>query len=78
MSPESCPFLLDCQICWHIIIYSILLWGFFVCISIVSFEISSLLFLILFIWVLSLSFSWRVWQEVLVSPISYLYKIGFI
>ena len=26
---ESCPFLLGCQICWHIIAYSILLFFFF-------------------------------------------------
>ena len=28
ISRESCPFLLACQICWHIIAHSILLWYF--------------------------------------------------
>ena len=28
MSLESCPFILGCQICWHTIVHSILLWFF--------------------------------------------------
>ena len=51
---ESCPFLLGCQIYWHIIVHSILSWFF--CISVVSVVISPLSFRILFIWVFSLSF----------------------
>ena len=40
-------------ICWHITVHNILLWGF--CISVISVVISSLSFLILFIWVLFFS-----------------------
>ena len=29
-SPESCPLFLGCQICWHVIVHSILLFYFFV------------------------------------------------
>ena len=28
---ENCPYLLGCQICWHIIVHSILLWLFLYC-----------------------------------------------
>ena len=53
MSLESCPFLLGCQICWHIIVHSILLWVFLYFCSICgdfSFYISY------FVWVLSILF----------------------
>ena len=51
---ETCPFLLGCWIYWLMTIHSIFL-GFFVCFSIVS-VVTSLWFLILFIWVVSLFF----------------------
>ena len=59
MSLESCPFLLGCQICWHIIFHSIL---FFFFISALSIEISPFSFLILFEFFLSSS--WWVLPEV--------------
>ena len=49
---DSCPFLLGCQICWHIIVHRILLWFFYV--SAVTVEISTS-FLCLFGFSLSLS-----------------------
>ena len=52
---ETCPFLLCCEICWHIIVHSILLCFF--CISVVSVVMSPFSFLILFIWGFSLFFS---------------------
>ena len=51
---ETCSFLLGCPICWHIIVHTILL--SFLCVFVVSVVMSSLPFLILFIWVLSLFF----------------------
>ena len=45
---ETCPFLLDCLICWHIKVHSIPL--FFFKISAISIVTSPLSFLILFIW----------------------------
>ena len=50
---ESCPFLLGCQICWHIIVHSILLW-FFVFLQYLV--ISLLSFLTFFTWDFSLFF----------------------
>ena len=50
---EICPFFLSCPICWSITVHNIVI-NF--CITIVSVVISSLSFLILFIWVLSLFF----------------------
>ena len=50
LSLERCPFLLGCQICWHVIFNSIL--SCFFCISLVFIEISPFSFLILFIWAL--------------------------
>ena len=52
---KSCPFLLGCQIFWHIVLHSILLWFF--SIAVVLVEISPFSFLILFVWVSSLFFS---------------------
>ena len=49
---ETCPFLLGCPVCWHIIVYSIFLFIYF-CISAVLIVISTLSFLILFTWILS-------------------------
>ena len=49
---ECCPFILGCQICWHITIHSILLlflFFFFFGISVVSVEIYPFSLLILFI-----------------------------
>ena len=46
VSLESCPFLLDCQICGYVIVHSIFLWFFFI--SAVSLEICPFSFLILF------------------------------
>ena len=64
ISLESCPFLLVCQICWHIIVHSILLWFFFFfCISAVSAEISLFHFLVCLFGFFSLSSLW-VWPEV--------------
>ena len=57
---ESCPFLLGCQICWHIIVHTIPMWFF--CISVVSVLMSPFSFLILFICILSSS--WWAWPEV--------------
>ena len=48
---ESCPFLLGCQICWHIIVHSILMFCFVFSFYEVSVEISPISILILFIWV---------------------------
>ena len=45
VSLDTCPFLLGCVICWHIV-HSIFLWFFFFCIS-------AVLLLILYIWVFS-------------------------
>ena len=47
------PFLLGCQICWHIIVHNVLLWSF--CISAVSVEIPPF-FISYFDWVLSFLF----------------------
>ena len=41
---ESCPFLLDCWICWHIIVHSILLW----CFVFLQYQLCFLLFHFLF------------------------------
>ena len=46
---ESCPFLLGCQICWHTIVHSILLWFLYFCNIYCDFSF----FTILFIWVFS-------------------------
>ena len=45
---ETCPFLLDCQICWHRSVYNI-----FFCIYTVLVAISPFSLFILFIWILS-------------------------
>ena len=42
MSLESCPFLLDCQICWHVIVHSTL--TFYVFLQCPFFQISVLIF----------------------------------
>ena len=60
MSLVSCPFLLGCQICWHIIVHSILLWVFVHLCSICWFLLFHFLFCI-FGFSLSL---WCVWPEV--------------
>ena len=54
MFVETCPFLLGCWIYWPVTVHSIFL-GLFVCFSIVS-VVTSLWFLILFIWAVSLFF----------------------
>ena len=46
---ESCLFLLGCQICWHTIVHSILLWFLYFCNICCDFSF----FTILFIWVFS-------------------------
>ena len=51
MSLESHPFLPGCQICWHLIVHSILIFFF---ISVVSIKISPFSFFILFEFFLSL------------------------
>ena len=57
---ENCPFLLDCQIFWHIIVHSILLW-FFV---FLQYPFIFLLFHFLFyLFGFPLS-SWWIWPEV--------------
>ena len=38
---ECCPFLIHCQICWHIIVHSILLWFLYFCISVEIFPFIS-------------------------------------
>ena len=57
---EICPFLLDCPICWRVILHSIL---FFFCISEVSVVISPLSFFISLIGSLLFS-SWWAWPDV--------------
>ena len=48
------PFLLGCQICWHIIFHRVFLMVF--CISVVSIVTSPFSFLILILWIFSLLF----------------------
>ena len=59
---RKCPFFLGCQICWHIIDYSFLLWFFFF-VSMQYQLIFYFSFIILFTWVLSLFFL-VAWPEV--------------
>ena len=60
ISLESCLFLQDCQICWHIIFHSILL-QFFVCLQ---YLLIFILFHFLFcLFEFFLSYSWWVWPE---------------
>ena len=72
MSLESYPFLLGCQICWHIIVHSIFLqffvfvhYGFFFFFFFFVFLQYLLRFLLFcFYFEFFLTSSWRVWPEV--------------